>query len=108
MLSIVEANKCINNFQGGDIYSFSISNFVYFFFFECEREIRVGVAGRRNDSAPLSLNYFGALAGTCVRYGVMDDALGNPPRLKPPRSSPPLRDSPTTRDAAWIITPTAH
>ncbi|XP_072750771.1 uncharacterized protein [Anoplolepis gracilipes] len=39
------------------------------------------VAGRRNDSAPLSLNYFGALAGTCVRYRVMDDALGNPPRF---------------------------
>lgn len=28
---------------------------------------------------PLSLNYFRALAGTCVRYGVMDDALRNPP-----------------------------
>lgn len=74
MLSIIETNKRINTF-----YSLSEAGF------SSASEIR---RKKKRFRASLSLNYFGALVGTCVRYGVMDDA---PRKPTPPRRLTPSR-----------------
>lgn len=50
-------------------------------------EISVASVTEEETIPPLSLNYLRALAGTCVRYGVMDDALGKPSLRLPPAFS---------------------
>lgn len=68
-------------------FSSSLSPFVRFFApvhgsTRARREIfsHGGIStGEETIRSALSLNYFRALAATRVRYGVMDDALGNPP-----------------------------
>lgn len=85
-LVTVEANKRISISKVGHrIKARRVFHLPGFSRTVCTRARReISVWHYREETIPsLSLNYFRALAGTCVRYGVMDDALGNPPFFHP-------------------------